>query len=113
MPSMRLSSLTARAPLASIALAITLVLAVPSTGCKSSPDRVCGRLAELMAQKLKKEGISYFPDDRKRLEENCIRDREQEKTDSPELYECTAKCINDAKEIDAVDPCMRKCPKPK
>jgi len=36
---------------------------------------------------------------------------ESDKEQNPKRYECTAKCINDSKELDDVEVCMKKCPK--
>jgi len=89
-------------------LVVVVLLFVPA--CKGNPDRVCKRLVTLTAQKLGKTGL-VTKDDKDTMEANCISDMEAMKKDQPKRYECQAACVNDAKDLDDIDPCVKKCPK--
>lgn len=104
--------LTRRRSVVRLALAAiaSLLLLGSAAGCKNSPDKVCSRLTEMMAAKLGKQGL-VTKDDKASFEERCTKDMEQDKQTSPKRYDCTAKCINDAKDLDDVEVCTKKCPK--
>jgi hypothetical protein len=96
-----------RIALASLAC---LVLLGSAAGCKNAPDKVCKRYTEMMAAKLAKQGL-VTKDDKERFEANCTKEMESDKERNPKRYECTAKCINDSKDLDDVEVCTKKCPK--
>lgn len=87
-----------------------LVLLGSAAGCKNSPDKVCKRLTDMMAAKLGKSGL-VTKDDKDTFEDRCTKDMESDKEKLPKRYECTAKCINDSKDLDDVEVCTKKCPK--
>jgi hypothetical protein len=87
-----------------------LVLLGSAAGCKNSPDKVCKRLTDMMAEKVGKQGL-ITKEDKASFEDRCTKDMESDKEQNPKRYECTAKCINDSKELDDVEVCMKKCPK--
>ncbi|MEO7092907.1 MAG: hypothetical protein ABI175_06635 [Polyangiales bacterium] len=103
----RLVKTAGRIALASFAC---LVLLGSAAGCKNSPDKVCKRYTDMMAVKVGKKGL-ITKEDKERFEETCTKEMEDDKEKNPKRYECTAKCINDSKELDDVEVCMKKCPK--
>ena len=99
-------------PLTRTALAsiVCLLLLGSTAGCKDSPDKVCKRLTDMMAVKLGKTS-QITKEDKQSFEDRCTKEMEADKAQNPKKYECSAKCVNDAKELDEVEVCLKKCPK--
>lgn len=95
---------------ARIALFLVVVIVPSAVACKNSPDNVCKRLVALTAKKLEKTGL-VTKDDKDTMEADCVKNMESKKKDAPKQYACEAACVNDVKDVDDLDPCVKKCPK--
>lgn len=94
-----------------LAVLAGVVAVVVCAACTSSPNKVCAKLTELSAKKLAKSGL-VTKEDRQNMEQSCVQELEHDKQESPERYDCVAKCVNASKDVDDLDPCLKKCPKP-
>jgi len=103
-----------RARLVSLApIAVLFVaVAVGAPACKSSPSNVCKKFVALEVAKLTKRDPNAVTSDMRDTEEkNCLQEMEQKKKDAPNQYACEADCVNSVKDVDDLDPCLKKCPK--
>jgi hypothetical protein len=94
------------------ALFIVCLVSFVAPACKSTPSNVCKRFVALQVQKFSKHNKDAVTSDMiKTEEENCVAQMEQMKVDAPNQYACQAACVNDVKDVDDLDPCIKKCPK--
>jgi hypothetical protein len=86
-------------------------------GCTPSPEKVCGKMFDLLEAEGKKSKSKDKDDDAsdmmKKMKEKCVKDAEKEKEEDPESYKCGAKCIMDSKDLEDAMKCEKSCPKKK
>jgi hypothetical protein len=87
------------------------LLAVASTGCTPSPEKVCEKMAEL-AKSDKKEDVPLLFNRASKTDgrvKQCIGDAQEVKSTSKDDYECVAKGIMEASSFEPALTSARKC----
>src|SRR5690349_214986 len=79
-----------------------------AAGCKPSPEKVCGKMMDLLVKELgdKAKDSTKDMDDAKK---KCIEESAKDKEKDPKKYECQSKCIMDASSFKDVESCSKKC----
>lgn len=97
------------------ALGIVLGLGL-ATGCTPSPEKVCGHLEELQDKQekdddkeLKGEAKKLYEKLKEKARKQCPKEFAALKEADADVYKCAAKCVMDAKDMDAVEKCDDKC----